>query len=441
MPDSARLVPNCRVSLAGQHLSPDDDARLTRVSIDLDVELFGQCVLTFNDPELALIDGDKFGSGSAIKVELGFASALRKVFEGEVVALEPQFRRDSPPALRVVCNEVLHRLALSQMTRGFNDVDESQIVSLIAREHGLTGEAPTGTTEHVLQANVTDAVFLRKLAQKRGQHLRIEGKKLVLGPPPRGEEIKIGPDGGMRKLRVRIRGTQQVAEVTTHGWDAKAKREIVGTAKPQGETGQGAKKHGKGSLAMAGSDSLPPDVATAEVMAKGRLRKLAEAFMVADGEMIGDARMLPGASLSLDGLGALDGTYRVERAAHDFNKHGYLVKFRAVRTAKKKPPKPPPPPPKTGGQTPGTLPADADATTGTQPQQQTAAKSAEGLQLELEVLDVMGKPRAGFFYQLKQVGSPEQSGMTDEQGLIKITLPTSSNWKLVFPDLDNQEKP
>ena len=441
MSDSTRLVPDCRVSLAGRPLALEDDARLTRVCVDLDVELFGQCSLTFIDPRLALINGDQFKSGSAIKVELGFAAGLRAVFEGEVVALEPQFLHDLPPSLRVVCQEVLHRLALSQMTRAFNDVDEAQIVAQIAREHGLRGEGPSGTTEHVLQSNVTDAVFLRKLAQKNGQHLRIEGKKLVLGPPPRRSDIKIGPDGGLRKMKVRIRDNRQVAEVTTHGWDPKAKREIFSSAKPQGQIGEGAKQHGKGSLALAGEDSLPADTATAEAMAKGRLRKLAESFVVADGEMIGDGRVVPGASLLLDGMGAVDGTYRVERAAHEFSKHGYLVKFHAVRTAKKKPPKAPAPgkvkkPAAVGSQPQGDRVARQKGA-----QEQPARTQGEGEQIEIEVLDVMGKPRPGFFFQLQQAGSPVVAGQTDERGLIKLKLPKPGPWKLTFPDIDNQEKP
>ena len=114
-------------------------------------------MLVFNDPQQKLINGMDFESGTAIKVEIGFASKLQKVFEGEVVALEPQFRRDSPPSLRVVCQESLHRLALSQMTRAFNDVDDKEIANKIAQEHGLSADAPAGTKEHILQGNVTDA--------------------------------------------------------------------------------------------------------------------------------------------------------------------------------------------------------------------------------------------------------------------------------------------
>ena len=111
-PDAHRLTPDCKVSLAGKKLDLDKDARLTKVEVDLDVDLFGQCALTFNDPKLSLINGQEFKAGAQVKVEIGFAPKLSKVFEGEVVALEPQFRRDLPPSLRVVCQESIHRLAL-----------------------------------------------------------------------------------------------------------------------------------------------------------------------------------------------------------------------------------------------------------------------------------------------------------------------------------------
>jgi phage protein D len=325
------------VSVDGQKLEPAEDAALARVSVDLNMDLFGQCTLVFNDPKLALINSTKFASGVAIKVEIGFASKLQKVFEGEVVALEPQFRRDLPPSLRVVCQESIHRLALSQMTRSFNDVDDAEILTKIAQEHGLTGDGPTGTKEHILQANVTDAVFLRRLAQKHGNFLRLEGKKLVIGPPPKGADITISPGDGLTKLKVKIKSQQQVSEISVHGWDPKTKKEIVGKAKPQGETGEGAKKHGGGkTLSFAGHEKVPADVATAEAMAKGRLKKMAEGFVTAQGQMIGDPRVVPGGMLQIDKIsGGVDGGYRIDQARHEFAKHGYFIDFTCTRITKK----------------------------------------------------------------------------------------------------------
>ena len=336
----AHLVPDCKVSVGGKKLEGEKDARLARVEVDLAVDLFGQCALIFNDPKLALINGSDFKAGAQVKVEIGHGSKLGKVFEGEVVALEPQFRHDLPPSLRVVCQESLHRLALSQMTRAFNDVDDKEIANKIAQEHGLTAEAPSGTKEHVLQANVSDSMLLRRVAAGSGNHLRIEGKKLVIGPPPKGEEITVAPGGGLRKMKVRIKAAGQIGEVSVHGWDPKTKKEIVGKAKGEGETGQGSKKHGgSNTLSFADHEHIPADVATAEAMAKGRMRKLAEGFMTAQVEMVGNADVQPGAVITFDKMGEkLDGKYRVEKAHHVFGKQGYWVKFDAVWIGKKAPP-------------------------------------------------------------------------------------------------------
>ena len=423
-PDAHRLTPDCKVSLAGKKLELDKDARLTRVDVDLDVDLFGQCALTFNDPKLALINGHDFKAGAQIKVELGYGARLGKVFEGEVVALEPQFRRDLPPSLRVVCQESIHRLALKTATRALMEVDGKEIASKIAQEHGLTAEAPSGTKEHVLQANVSDSTLLRRVAATSGNHLRIEGKKLVIGPPPKREEITVVPGGGLKKMRVRIKAAGQIGEVTIHGWDPKEKREIVGKAKGEGETGEGSKKHGgSATLAFAGDEHIPADVATAEAMAKGRMRKLAEGFVTAQVEMIGNAGVQPGTLLTFDKMGEkLDGKYRVEKARHEFGKHGYLVKFDAVRVSKKKP-----------------APAQA-----TPPAQQAAPKSAEEALswIALEVVDDQGKPIPNLRYEMITPDGRRLTGTVGADGKARIEAIKKGTCKIEFPELpDDSWKP
>ncbi|HEX9578000.1 MAG TPA: contractile injection system protein, VgrG/Pvc8 family, partial [Myxococcales bacterium] len=331
-----KYVPGCRVSVDGSPLKIDAEARLTRIEVNLDADLFARADLSFHDPDLSLINGKLFASGTAVKIELGFASKLLAVFQGEVVALEPLFRRDLPAALRVVCYDSLHRLALSQMTRALNNVDDKQVVEKIAQEHGLTGEAPSGTKSHLLQGNMTDAALLRRLAQKQGQTLRIEGKKVIIGPPPQRAQVQIGPGEGLRKFKLRIKSNKQVSSVSVHGWDPKQKREITASVQPKGETGKGARDHGKGTLSFAGNEPPPADTASAEAMAKGRLQRIAEGFATAEFEIIGDPRLVPGATLELSKHGAgIDGQYRVDKSVHVYNKHGYRVQGRAVRTSTK----------------------------------------------------------------------------------------------------------
>jgi len=333
-----RSVPGCRVSVDGRELEPEKRGSLTRIEVDLGVDLFSRCRITFNDPELTLIDGDAFQSGTHVAVALGLGGKLSQVFEGEVVALEPIFRRDLPPSLVVACLDSLHRLGLGEMTRAFNDVDLKEVVNRIAQEHGLSSEAPSTSRQHMMQANVSDAVFLRRLAQQHGQSLRIDGKKMVVGEPPKGAQVELSPGSGLRKFTLKVNVNSQVNEVTVHGWDPKAKREILGKANGQGDVGEGARKYGRGTVSIAGHESAPVDQATAEAMAKSRMRKLAERFVTAAAQVIGDPRLQPGTAVSCSQFGdEIDGVYRIESARHVFSKHGYIVDFRALRVEKKPP--------------------------------------------------------------------------------------------------------
>jgi phage protein D len=414
------------VSVGGKKLGVEQDAALTSVNVDLDSDLFGQCVLTFKDPKLQIINGQDFKSGTAVKVEIGFHTQMKKIFEGEVVALEPVFRRDWAPSIKIVCQESLHRLALSQMTRAFNNADDKQIATKIAQEHGLAAQAPSGTKEHVLQGNVSDAAFLRRMAAKHGNTLRMEGKKLIIGPPRKGPSIPVGPGDGLTKLKVRINSLSQVSGVSVHGWDAKQKREIVGNAKPQGEIGQGAKKHGSGTLSLAGHEQQPADVATAEKMAQGRLRKLAEGFVTAQFDMVGDPRALPGAILELQKMGAqIDGSYRIDHALHDFNKHGYFCSLRAVRTSKKT--------------AAGRAATQAAAQAQKQAQQQAAKNAAKGSAkpkewIEIELTDSAGKPVPGKPYRLVLPDGKVIDGSLDALGKARLENVAPGEAKVSFPN-------
>ena len=335
-----RAVPVCKVSVDGQPLELTARARLVRARVELDKDLIAESSLLFVDPDFEFLGGAVFKASSKITVKLGFGAQPGQVFAGEVVRLEPQFRRDEPPALLVICQEPLHRLALAQNTRSLHDVDTAQVVSLIAQSHGLSASAPSGSKEHVLQNNVSDAALLRQLASRLGLQVRLEDRELSLGPSPRTAPLPLSLGDGVKKLRVTRKSGQLREEVAVHGWDERQKREIVGRARPQGPTGKAARDHGVGTLAAAGR-LLPGDVATAEAMAGGQMKKLAEGAAVLRAELRGDPRYQPGQALELDLLGyGCDGSYRVERASHEFGRSGYFVKLEAIWTGPKSPPKP-----------------------------------------------------------------------------------------------------
>lgn len=348
-----RLTPDRRLSLDGTIVAPELSARISRITVDLHEDLFNECRIVFTDPDLSLINGSKFASGTAVFIELGYVGKLKEVFDGEVVSVEPRFVRDHPPSVVVRALERLHRLALEPKTRSYVDVDSKQIVSIIAKEHGLTGDGPAGSKGHVLQPNVSDYHMLRKIAARTGNRISIDKKKLVVGPPPSLGEIECLPGEGLKRLRVKLRSTEQVPKVVVRGWDPKDKKEIVGQHVASGELADGH-KDAKPYLGDRGDyfieGILVNDTKEAETIAKSVAVRIAERFAIAHGEILGNAEVLPGKVLAMDKFGdMLDGKYRVTHARHDFDKRGYRVEFEATRVAKKSSVvkfKAPPPPPK-----------------------------------------------------------------------------------------------
>jgi len=199
-------------------------------------------------------------------------------------------------------------------------------------------------------------------------------------------------------------------------------------------TGEGSRAYGGSAvLSFAGDHHGPADPATAEAMAKGRMRKIAEGYVTAQVEMLGDPEVAPGAEMKFEKLGAqLDGTWRVERATHSFSKQGYFVKFGAVRIAKASPPRPV----AAAAQQPPPQPQPSQA--GPSP---AGPEPVAGQRIEVKVLDPMGKPKPDFFFRLVQKGSPEQAGRTDAEGYIRMTVPAAGQWKLIFPDVDGSAQP
>jgi hypothetical protein len=222
--------------------------------------------------------------------------------------------------------------------------------------------------------------------------------------------VPIVPGEGLRKIKVRIASNAQVGEVSVHGWDPKAKREITFRAKPQGSQ-KGPKDHGGSTTLSIAGAVTPADTATAEAIAKGRLRGIAERFIQAEGEVIGNPDIVPGSVLKLDKLGAgIDGDYRVEHAAHAFDKHGYRVSFRAVRIADKKPP--------------AAKPA----------KDSSAREQTDRFDIEIQLVDAQDRPQVDMAYELTLPDGKKVSNFTGAEGIIRATSTKKGDAKLeLFP--------
>lgn len=409
-----KLVPDRRLSLDGEIVGADLAGRITRITVDLSDGVFNECRIVFTDPDLKLISGKKLMGGVQVLVELGYVGKLKPVFEGEIVSVEPRFVRDQPPNVVVRCLEQLHRLALAPKTRSFQDFTTTQIVQQVAKEHGLSGEGPAGgSAAHLLQPNISDYQLLNKIAARTGHRIALDGKKLILAPPPSLGDLDVVPGDGVKRLKVALRSTEQVPKVIVRGWDWKQKKAIIGQATPVGEAGDGAeaaKPFARGDYFIEGV--LIGDTSEAEAIAKATIARISERFAVASGEMVGSPELLPGKVLAFDKLGELlDGKYRLTATRHDFDKKGYRVRFEATRVAKKKTVAKFKAPPET--------------------------KDAETTFIEALLVDQSGKAQTGVRVTVEVAGEAPQTFVTDAAGKVRLEkVPKGKTYSITYEDPD-----
>ena len=315
---------------------------LMELKLEQNLMLPDAFTLRLADPELAFVDSTSYEIGKEVK--LSFCSAdgrrLIKVFDGEITALEPEFTQEGI-ILTIRGYDRSHRLNRVRKADTFQQMAASDIASKIASANGLSAKATaTGVKpKFTQQNNETDWEFLWRLASMYDYEVVVDGKTLHFRPAGGANAPTVQLDWAESRpmlisLRPRVTGVQQVKEVKVRGWDPTQKKEIVSTAAVDdiGST-IGIKRSkvvnafGGGTLTVA--DAPVTTLEEAAKLAKAFASQLAHAFIEADGTCEGDPRIVPGAKLTIAGIGTrFAGDYVVSKATHVYKGgSGYFSKF------------------------------------------------------------------------------------------------------------------
>jgi uncharacterized protein involved in type VI secretion and phage assembly len=320
------------------------EADLEEAVVDLTFNLPAMATLRLHDPELKWCDDTSLDIGKALTISLGapasFGGATGAVFDGEIVALEPEYSADGQHMLTVRAYDKSHRLHRGRKTRTFLTMSDSDLVSKIAKEAGLTAMADSTSAvhEYILQCNQSNMEFLSERARRIGYQLFVEEGELHFHKP--GYKATGGPvltlGDALRKFHVRASAARQVKTQETYGWDVKKKEAIVGSAtaailwhangfsKTGGATADGA----FGAATNAVFDAHVVDKAEADLLAAGAAADLEGNFITAEGVAYGEPKIKPAVEIELKGLGTrFSGKYVVSAATHIFRKDGYDVHF------------------------------------------------------------------------------------------------------------------
>lgn len=235
-----------------------------------------------------------------------------------------------------------HRLHRGKNTKTFLKQKDSAIVSTLAREAGLsaTVEDSAITHDYVIQYNQTNWEFISERAARIGYRFYVEDQKLYFKKAANGTEAAPDLSWGdtLRRFQPRLTAAQQSLTAEVRGWDIKTKKEIVGTAAASTgtlspTTGFGATAISGANLFGAGTSAMvvtPPIVqGYATQMANAAANRHSGRSIQAEGEAIGDPRLVAGKSVKIEGVGTrFGGTYTITSASHHYDSEGmYLTRF------------------------------------------------------------------------------------------------------------------
>ena len=279
--------------------------------------------------------------GKTIKVSLGTDT----LFEGRIMGLEANFPEGRSPTLNVLAEDRFQDLRMKRRTRTFENVSDSDVVSQIASDYGLSPNVSiTGPSHKVLaQVNQSDLAFLRERARAVDAELWMQGSTLhVQSHSSRGgETLQLSYGGELREFVVLADLAGQRTSFSVNGWDVSGKAaltheatESVISSELNGDvSGVSILSSKLGQRKDAMAHAVPLTSQEAQAAAESYFRLGARRFVVGRGIAETDARIRVGNKVQISALGPLfSGTYYLTDVQHLFDgARGIRTEFTAQR--------------------------------------------------------------------------------------------------------------
>jgi uncharacterized protein involved in type VI secretion and phage assembly len=330
---------------------------ILQISVEESLHLPSMFTLVINNAAVSARSGDSFWKHTdafAIgdTVEIGFSSSTSTssdfddanqgtVLKGEVTAIEVNFMSNSEAPIIIRGYDVSHRLHRGRKIRSFQSVTDSDMVSTIISEVGITSGTVTTTSttyDYVFQENQTNMEFLRERAARNGFELFIQDGKLYFRAPTAGTTLNLTWLTDLSSFRVRVSSADQVSSVEVRGWDYVNKAAIVSSI-TAASTVQTSNEHGDGvdqSSSFSGKPSSPTmtivdqfvtSSSDAEAIAQALMDELGGEFIHADAKAEGNPLIRVGKVVDLSGMGKYNGSYYITEARHFYIGSIYTTEF------------------------------------------------------------------------------------------------------------------
>jgi phage protein D len=267
--------------------------------------------------------------GKTFKVKYGTGT----LFDGRIMGLEAHFPEGRPPEITVLAEDRFQDLRMTRRTRTFDNVSDSDIVSQIAGDHGLTPSASINGPTHkvVAQVNQSDLAFIRDRVRAVDGEVWVEGTTLNAKPRTSrtgGSPLELTYGQQLRTFSVLADLAQQHTSLTVSGWDVAGKSALKHETTDSVVSGELNGDNGGASILQSALGdrkemivhSVPLTSAEAQARADSLFKTSARRFVVGRGVTSPDSRLAVGISVRLKALGPLfSGPYYVAEVQHLFD--------------------------------------------------------------------------------------------------------------------------
>ncbi len=279
--------------------------------------------------------------GASLRVFLGPAEVLAsEVFDGQIVAIEAEMRRDSPPAFTVIAEDRLFAARRIRKSRTFEAASLADLVSAIAADHGLTPEVRDGLDTPFsdwAQQDESDLAFLRRVLARFDADAQVVGNRLQAGRigVDRRSAITLAAGTTLESVRITADMAHQISSTRLDSFDPISGDPVTGEAEATG-SGPGRGRSGKDvlaadfqAIALPLGHHGPMTAEEATAMAQAEADRRARSFVTARGTAIGNAQLRVGSWITLAGVNpAFANDYAVKQAVHRYEPvEGYRTDF------------------------------------------------------------------------------------------------------------------
>jgi phage protein D len=340
-----------KIEIDGVELPKDIDNLLSSAVVDSNLHQPDMFVLSFRDPNRAVLTktGAKIGSKVRVTAFSEAAPAGDPLLNGDVTALE--VNHDESGTFTVLRGyDQSHLLFRGRQTQTYQNMTSADIAQKIADRASLqVGQIdPTSPVfPYVSQNNSNDWLFLKKLASDVGYEVLVDDGKLYFRQPVASTS---GPAAGsltntddplaltmgahILRLRSVVTSADQVSQVEVRGWDPIQKSAIFGNA----SAGTSSATVGTSPTALAGifgsstlyAVGVPYSNQTeVDTAAKALADHISSAFAELEGVARGNSKLRCGVAISLSLVGDLfDGKYTLTSVRHKYAPSGgYTTAF------------------------------------------------------------------------------------------------------------------